>query len=299
MIFLFLLPTNFTFRNLLGKSGLNKVLKLLSVLFVVTIISSCEEIPDSVFEQKMVNYTVVEVAAPSSFTFSVADSSYLTTVKISNTNSVGNVWCRVKSLDGALLVSSRVELLDNGNLQVNGDQKSNDGIYSGKFLMSSKYPSDKYQIEYFVVDNVRPSPENLTKIASHVFIFDNGQNNLPPIISDLVIPATVTRGENAKFTFHVKVFDPNGLSDIYEVYFKLFRPDGTQVTPPGLNYILMMDNGDLENFGDAIANDGIYSYKSYYTSTPPAQTGVWRYEFRAKDRGGNLSNILTHNMTVN
>jgi len=159
--------------------------------------------------------------------------------------------------------------------------------------MSRLNPNGKYQIEYFVEDNVNLPPNNSAKVGSALFTFDNNQNNLPPVISDVGLPASVNRGDS--FLISVKVSDPNGLSDLYQVYFKLYRPDGSTVDPGnGLSYFIMFDDGTR---GDQTAGDGIYSLQNSFGST--AQTGTWKFEFQAKDYGGKLSNVITQNLTVN
>ncbi|MEW6702616.1 MAG: hypothetical protein AB1298_07840, partial [Bacteroidota bacterium] len=277
----------------------NKLQSLLrsSFLFGLVLLSfsGCQEIPNNIIDSKTIDYKVVEITAPVNFNYSQTDSMVVTSVQIANVGTVEKVWCKVSAADGSLSISPQLNLYDDGDVVKNGDQKKGDGIFSGKFVMGKFTPNGKYQIEYFVEDNIRQSPENLAKVGSHIFTFSNNQTNLPPVISDLVIPGAVNRGES--FIFTLKVDDPNGLSDIYQVYFKLFRPDGSQVLgAPGQDYILMYDNG-VQNFGDQSAGDGIYSFKNSFSST--SQTGTWRFEFQAKDRGGNLSNVLIHNMIVN
>ncbi len=79
--------------------------------------------------------------------------------------------------------------------------------------------------------------------------------------------------------------DPNGASDILEIYFIVYRPDGTTNN----NKVLLFDDGKPEN-GDVIAGDGIYSRLIQVDQSN--QKGTYRFEFRAKDRLGDLSNII-------
>lgn len=302
MIFLFLFHTDsitLNFRKQIPVNPINKLRSLLRSLFLLVFAAlsffGCQEIPNGIIDSKTIDYKVGGIIAPMNFNYSQTDSMVVTSVQIANVRTVEKVWCKVSAADGSLTVRPQLNLYDDGDVVKNGDQKSGDGIFSGKFVMGKSTPNGKYQIEYFVEDNIRQSPENLTKVGSHIFTFSNSQTNQPPVISNLIIPGSVNRGES--FIFTLKVDDPNGLPDIYQVYFKLFRPDGSQVLgAPGQDYILMYDNGD-QNFGDQIADDGIYSFKNSFSST--SQTGTWRFEFQAKDRGGKLSNVLTHNMIVN
>lgn len=299
MIFLFLSHSNL-FRFIPGKLSClmllqkSKSLLILFSIVAVFMFSNCDKIPNNVVDSKIVDYAVDRIETPSSVSYSKVDSSVTTSIWLANNESVNIVWCKISSVDGRIIINSRL-ILQYAYDMVSYSWQRDLKVYSAKFPMSRLNPNGKYQIEYFVEDNVNLPPNNSAKVGSALFTFDNNQNNLPPVISDLVIPGSVNRGES--FIFTLKVDDPNGLSDIYQVYFKLFRPDGSQVLgAPGQDYILMYDNGD-QNFGDQNAGDGIYSFKNSFSST--SQTGTWRFEFQAKDRGGNLSNVLLHNMIVN
>ena len=277
------------------KKILNK--NLIGIVLIATTFLSCDKIPDGIVDVTTVDYKIQEITAPAAFIYSSTDSTIITSVKLTNLETISNVWCKVTSLDGAITIKSQVLMYDDGNVSLHGDQNKSDGIYSTKFVMGKFTPVGKYQIEYFIEDKINHSPDNLKKIGTHIFHFSPGQINLPPVISNLVIPNSANRNNGTDwFVFTIKVEDPNGLTDIQEMYFKLYRPDGTLSAPAGQTYRLMVDNGNA-NFGDATAGDGTFSYRSYFDLT--AQTGEWRYEFQAKDRNGNLSNVIKHSMTVN
>ncbi len=270
-------------------SLMKKLLLLLLILF-----SACYKIPDSLIEPQSINYKVDQISVPQNISYSFSDSSFVASVKIINAQSVSAVWCRVYSLDGTLKITDYTVLYDDGNLVGHGDQTKGDGIYSAKIVMGKLKPAGKYQIEFFVENNIQLSPDNISKAGSHVFTYDNSQVNYPPVLSNLILPQQVNRGEG--FIFSVKVSDQNGLADISQVYFKLYRPDGTIVMNGTLDYFLMVDNGDL-NLGDQTAGDGIFSFKNSFGATAP--TGSWKFEFYAKDRSNSLGNVLTQTTTVN
>ncbi len=277
------------------------VINILSLLLIASAFISCDKIPDGIVEPRLVDYKVVAISAPTTFSTNSSDSVITTSVELQRTSTISSVWCSIKLNDGSETKYSRVNLLDNGDLQNNGDQKKDDGIYSGKFVMSKKYSNGKYQIEYLVEDNVRTSPDNVKKVGASIFTFDNGQTNFAPVLSKLIIPVSVNRGES--FTFTINAEDPNGLADITQVFFKLVRPDGTTATPGpqddnGSGFFLMHDDGN-NNYGDVQAGDGIYSFKNSFGAT--SQTGTWKFEFQAKDKGTpfKLSNVITFNLIVN
>lgn len=293
MIFSFLLHTSISCCRFSRNINLSR--RLLLLIFVV-IFYACEEIPDGIVEQTKVYNKVKNISAPQSFSYSVSDSSLLTRIEFEDSKYIAKAWLKIRSLDGTVTVISSSDLKDNGNLTVNGDLTANDNIFSARVGISKKFSSGKYLIEYFVEDNVKQNPENLSKVAVHIFDYNNNQVSYTPVISNLSIPASVNRGES--FVFTLKAVDQNGPGDISQVYFKLFRPDGSLVDPQnGLGYFLMVDDGNFDVFGDQTAGDGIFSFKNSFGTT--SQTGSWKFEFQAKDKSSNLSNIITHFMNVN
>ncbi len=278
-----------TLKKILNKNLIYSALIAFSLL-------SCDKIPDGIVDLKTVDYKIVGITAPASFSYSQTDSTIVTSVQISNYGSVFNVWCKVSSIDGALSIKDQIMMYDDGNLTSTGDQKKDDGIYSAKFVMGKLNPNGNYQIEYFIENNIRQTPENLVKAGVHIFTFNNGQNNLPPVISDENFPLAVNIGQ--QFTFSVKAVDPNGQSDIDSVYYKLYRPNGTLViNSQGISKFMLFDDGNTSVNGDRIAQDGIYSAVLTFPSGQP--TGTWRFELQARDRSGKYSDPISHNLPVN
>ncbi len=295
MIFSFLLQINF-FRFIPAKLIVlmfrqkSRFPLILFSIVAAFAFSSCDKIPGGVVDSQIVDYAVTRIVLPALVKFTTADSSVITSVQFSNYSSVGNVWSKISLLDGTIVIKDNNIMTDDGK---NGDAKAGDGIFTTKFFMSRKNPNGIYKVEYFVTDNINLPPNNFAMVGSALFTYSNNQNNLPPVISDVVLPTSVNRGD--LFLISVKASDPNGLSDLYQVYFKLYRPDGSAVDPGnGLNYFIMFDDGTR---GDQTAGDGIYSLRNSFG--PTAQTGTWKFEFQAKDYGGKLSNVITQNMVVN
>ncbi len=273
-------------------------INIISLLLFISAFISCDKIPDGIVETKLVEYKVVAISAPTTFSTNSSDSVITTSVELQKATTINAVWCSVKLNNGSETKYSRVNLLDSGDLQNNGDQRKDDGIFSGKFVMSKKYSNGNYQIEYFVEDNIRTSPNNLQKVGTCTFIFDNGQINFAPVLSDLVIPTSVNRG--TIFTFTIKAVDPNGLTDIASVFYRLYKPDGTLVVnSQGISEFPMFDDGNTANDGDQTAGDGIYSVVLNFPASQP--TGSWKFEFQAKDKGTpfKLSNTITFTLVVN
>jgi hypothetical protein len=136
-------------------------------------------------------------------------------------------------------------------------------------------------------------PQNLIKAGSKIFSFIN--NIFPPVISAYSIPDSVAIG--SPFVVSVKVTDSRGLSDISQVYFQLFDPNGVQQGQGTQNYFLMYDDGPSSSHGDLVAGDGIYSFSHPFAAG--STKGNWRFEFQAKDIHNGLSNVITKNIKVN
>ena len=278
----------------LMKKFLNK--NLLSVALMSFALLSCDKIPDGIVEPQSVDYNIVGISAPNAVVYLPSDSTVIASVSISNFLTVDRVWCKVTSVDGKLIISNQTIMNDNGIVSSSGDQIKGDGIYSAKFVMGKLNPNGKYQIEFFVEDNVRQSPENLTKVGAHIFSYNNNQQNLAPVISNENFPLGITIGQ--KFSFSVTAVDPNGYNDIDSVYYKLYRPNGALVVnSQGISKFQLFDNGNVTDNGDVTAGDGIFT--AILTIPIGQPTGTWRFELQARDRGGKFSNIISRNLQVN
>jgi hypothetical protein len=278
------------------KSKIITKFSYLAVFIALFIISGCDKITDDVVNTKLVDYKIVAITAPSSFSTSTTDSTVTTSVQIQNISSVGAVYCKVETLDQTKTIYSRIDMLDDGNTLADGDKTKGDGTYSCKFVMSKKLSNGNYQVQYFVEDNINFSPDNVEKIGVQVIAYSNNQVNYAPVISNLVIPSTVTRG--TAFTFTVKAQDQNGLSDIQSVFYNVYKPDGTKmVNSQGITDFPMADDGNTSVDGDVSSSDGTYSMILAIPASYPA--GTWKFVFQAKDASSTLSNQITYNLTVN
>jgi hypothetical protein len=248
----------------------------------------CEEIPDDVINSTAYNYNVTNIEAPESFIFSNSDSSFVAAVEIDNTEVINEVWLDVVSQDGSEEIIDNLSMADNGDTENNGDEAGKDSKYSAKVFLGKDIASGNYEIQFYVSDNYNDEDDNVRKAAVHVFAYDNGENKFEPVISNLIMPDTISTG--VEFVFTVDVTDQNGLSDVDEVYFDIYRSDGAY-----RGRVVMHDDGD-SNYGDETAGDGVYSFKNSFEST--ALKGTWRFVFQAVDKSGLVSNEITHNIEV-
>lgn len=241
---------------------------------------SCDKPYDQTIDYQLSNYQVESINAINSFSYSQNDSLLNISIKIKNYDSIDLVYINLKNYDASKYIYKGIILIKVAN--------NSFAEFSNKIKMSKTFSSGKYVIEYFVKEKINSTER---KVAEHLFNYDNKQVNYPPLISNLKIPSLVYRGDS--FSFSIKVDDPNGLNDIDQVSFKLYRPDGSVVIPnqstPNIDYFLMVDNGD-QNLGDDKANDGIYSFKNSFGQT--SAIGNWTFEFQAKDKSGATSNVI-------
>jgi len=100
----------------------------------------------------------------------------------------------------------------------------------------------------------------------------------PPVLSNLTAPDTVLTGIDQSYIFSVKCDDENGLDDIDSVVFRIEANNG-QLIISGI----MFDDGNYEDHGDNIPNDGKYGIRLI----PQLPGGNYRFVVQATD----LSNM--------
>ncbi len=108
----------------------------------------------------------------------------------------------------------------------------------------------------------------------------------------MVEPDTVVATDTILILTSLRVSDGNGLNDISEVYFIVYRPDGSTSG----NKVFLFDDGNLLQNGDQTAGDGIYSRIIFVNQTNAK--GTYRFEFKAIDRGGLQSNIINYPVLI-
>ena len=251
-------------------------LLLLPFLFI-----ACDKTFDEIIDATPNNYQVTSVSPVDSFTYS--PNNQLITIRIifSISSEVRNVFCDVIASDDTKLNDSPFQLLDTGNNR-----------FSNDFPLSESYPNGMYDIKYYVQN----PDQNLQQVAVGSFKFNNGQSNIPPVIANTVIdPDTVVVTQTTLIFTSVRASDDNGANDILEVYFIVYKPDGTTTNAK----VFLFDDGSCcpippgnEPSGDDMEGDGIYSRIIQVDETN--DKGLYRFEFQAEDRGGKLSNKIDH-----
>jgi hypothetical protein len=260
------------------------------ILLLFLFIFGCDKIPTGVVDDiQQTDFQTVAVKSPESVTYSKSDSTFVTNIKFNSATDINQVWVDLYSSDNSKLNSSPIYLYDDGNLASNGDSAKGDMVFSAKVPMSSNYSNGSYTLKYSVLDK-----DNTERsVAAHNFNYKAVLVDTPPVISNLVAVDTLIINSDASkptiFYLSLKVSDKDGQNDIKEVYFKLFKPDGSQTSTPKN---IMYDDGDYNNHGDQTAGDGVYSYGGKLLAGTPS--GNWKFVFYAADKSDSLSNVIIH-----
>ncbi len=266
--------------------------KLFSLLFFIILLNvGCDKIPSEVVGVDVNSIKVGMIQAPSNFSYTTTNTSFVTSVKLETEGEIKGVTATLRSADGKYGYFSDIALLDDGKTTLSGDQTANDNYYSAIIKLNEEILSGSLIIEYFVTYAL--GKQSITqKFAVHQFSYDNGSTNIAPEILNLTAPDTiVVEPPKSVFAMALEAKDENGLNDIAEVYFITFKPDGSTNN----NKAYLLDNGDANN-GDLVAGDGIFSIIVEINMNN--LKGDYTFEFKAKDRRGKFSNVINHKITV-
>jgi hypothetical protein len=262
-----------------------------SLIITVLLLNGCEPELSGVVEVTHTSYRVKTLTSIHNYNYNPLDSLLTLTVEFVTFDQVASVYCTIFGPDRKTISNERIFLLDNGNVN-NGDLSPGDGKYSNRVPFSENYLNGNYTIEYYVsTDN-----NSTNQIGQEVFLYNNGKTNIPPVLSSLTAPDTITLiTPSVMEFFSIQVEDSNGLGDVRDVYLQSYRPDGTT---SGATISLYDDGGLIisPSSGDQVAGDGIYSLTVQLPFT--TTNGLWRFVFRAIDRGNKLSNEISHNILV-
>lgn len=254
--------------------------KLFFILLLTFIFWGCDEVEEGLIDPNEEIFLVESLAAPTTLKYFGTETKLTTSISFSDSKSILKTWVNIDSQDGTVNVAYRKEMA-----------KSGENEYSISIPMEEDMPSLTYTIDYYFQTAIQAEK----KIASHNFEYDNNQNNVAPVLSDPDIPDQINRDEN--FSFSVRVADENGYDDVNKVFYELFRPNGDQIkNSEGIEEFPMFDDGDTAKNGDLIAGDSIYTVLLMFPSS--AESGSWKFELKADDRNGALSNTITHNLVV-
>lgn len=270
--------------------------KLFYIIIISVLALSCEKMSDDIVDpnSEISQVSVQKLTAPGVFIYEDNDSVMTVSLDINGSDRLSEIWMDLISPQNTQVNLNKLELYDDGNTGEHGDSTAGDNKYSALIPMSKSHANGKYTIEFYI-NTVNSEP---SLAAKHQFEYSNAQKNFPPKISNLSIPDSVERGN--QFKFSVKVEDPNGLTDVPReggAFYKLYNPDGVlMVNSQGITEFPMFDDGNTSNNGDETADDGIFTVGLVFPEV--VDSGVWKFEFFARDNSDTLSNKITHNLFV-
>jgi hypothetical protein len=252
-------------------------------LLIPLLMWGCEKTYDGLIDSKTDNYQVSSIAG-------IKD-----TVDLKNPpDSLLNL--RLLFTQSSQVFKAYFDIYSSDNSRLNTEPVEMDeileNVFENQFILKREYPIGNYTIRF----SAEGFDGKLKQVALTTFYFLNGQDNLPPVISNSVIePDTVIVNDTTVIFTSIEAMDPNGKSDLLEVYFKVYKPDGST---NNFKWLLLDDGSccPLPPFnqvsGDVTANDGIYSRKIEVNQGN--DKGTYRFEFQARDRSGEISNIINH-----
>ena len=244
-------------------------------LLIPLLIWGCEKTYENLIDTSTDNFQVNSLSGIKDINLleNPEDSILTFTMTFSSGSFVSDAYFDIYFSDNSKVNSSPVEM-----------QEIFDNTYSAQYFLGRANPIGNYTVRFSAIGIEGTAKQ----VALGSFQFNNGQENLPPEISNTVIdPDTAVVNDTTIIFTSVEAMDPNGANDILEIYFIVYRPDGTTNN----SKVLLYDDGNPDN-GDVVAGDGIYSRLIQVNQNN--QKGTYRFEFRAKDRLGDLSNIINH-----
>ncbi|MGB5289475.1 MAG: choice-of-anchor X domain-containing protein [Ignavibacteriaceae bacterium] len=257
-------------------------MRIYYLLLILLLIWGCEQTFDNVIDTTTENYQLSSVIGIKDTIDLKEPGDSLLSLRLIFTpqSEINKVYFDIYASDNTRLNSAPVEM-----------QEVLDKIYEEQFILERENPIGIYNVRFSVIGLDGKNKQ----VAVGSFYFNNGQDNVPPVVSNLVMPDTVLAGETIIFT--VEVSDSNGLNDVKFVFYEAYNPDGIRVeNSEGIFEFPMFDDGNTFENGDVTAGDGIYTVILTFPVT--AQIGTWRFEFQARDRSNTISNKIIHNIVV-
>ncbi|MCK5088199.1 MAG: hypothetical protein KAQ90_11790 [Melioribacteraceae bacterium] len=227
------------------------------------------------------------ISAPTELIYSGENTALKTSITLSNTYYLREVWSSLSSVENSFVINDSLEMEI-----ISGGSSFATTTFADSTKMLQNYPTGTYTIEYFI----RTTSIEKEKIATHNFEYDNTISNDPPVIlnplfyyADEAPQLRDTIETVREFILSIEVTDANGLNDIDSVYTDFYSPNN-----PTAIRVDLYDDGD-PGHGDEIAGDGIYSFQNIFSAEAE---GERKFEFWARDKNGSLSNMITHNLIV-
>ncbi len=269
----------------------NKFKKIVLLFFIFALLYGCEKKFDAIIDPQSNNHELrlLSISAPDSLILTDSTGALTFSVKLNAPEFAKAVYLDVFAPSHEKMNLDTIKMMDDGNLNNDGDKKAHDSVYSAILTFRKSNENGKYDAKFYAVD--LQNSNHLLGVKS--FYFRNGTIDYPPEIFNLTMPDTAFHG--VAFTFSVEVKDSNGLNDIPDggVFYQLEDPSGKRIiNSHGISKFPLSDKGDTSLTGDAKANDGVFTQRLNFPANQP--TGKWKFTFQAIDKSDSTSNILIH-----
>lgn len=250
-----------------------RALKLVIGLVLFTF--GCETtVPTRILEVKP---SLSDLRIPAAL-YTESSQNHLVSVKVSDPQGLEDVAAvryTISTFSGQSALQSGT-LIDDGT---QGDIIPKDGVYVG--LLTAAFSAGQAG-DFLISVQAEDRNQNKSELLSDTLRVKAGRENLPPVLSEPLIPNVLRADSVESALISVRVADPEGLSDIERVVYQIYPP--TQPRP--LLEEVLFDDG---THGDAFAADGIYS-RQIDSGFAGGKPGLYSFRFEAKDRAGNKSN---------
>jgi hypothetical protein len=223
------------------------------------------------------NITFFKISSIPDTIYTLTPENLLITVKTEKRILPDVNFILMRLFDYSYKVSTLVDTLyDNAS---SGDVVPGDGVFSLS-INSTKIMDapGKYILEF--------SHPEVKEILLDTVVLLGGNKNLPPVLSGLILPETVSLDSpETKHYIFIDVIDPQGKSDILEVKGKVYYP---YFATPNLEIILKNEGIPPE----ILKNENNYVYIFQPNDIARRGTGEYSILFNARDKRGNVSNSL-------
>ncbi len=218
-----------------------------------------------------------------------AEYLYVTAVDSTGAPSAGSVYFNIKDAENTFIIST-LNMYNDGNFAAHGDVTAADSIFS--FKMDSSFSASKkgvYNLEFIANDEFNEKSASVSRL---IFL-----ENMNGIIYETELPDSVKLptgpSGKEKIQIHALAGDPQGLSDIDSVYFRMEKPDGT-FSGGGAKFELKDDGSSF--YGDDQAGDGLFSLIIQLEISN--QKGLYKLHFNSRDKVGQLSPEIVDSLLV-
>jgi len=247
------------------------------------LLSSCE-IKDPVAETFFAPM-LSEMTAPDTL-YLRSDRSYFISVKVSDPQGiqdVSSVRYYIFSENGGNPLSEGM-LRDDGN---NGDIIPHDGLFIDSLSVDfAGGQAGVYRLSMVAEDRAANTSDSL---HADMDVVDD-EMNLPPSLSNPVIPDSLDEFTAADVFISIQADDPQGLNDIDSVFFQMYPP----YHPEPSFHARLFDDGST---GDIAAGDGVFSVRMDMSDIL-TQGGDYTMRFQAMDGGSLESDPVVRRITM-